>query len=80
LFELTRNILTRFTAEWLQERRKKKIWPEPGSICNNLSSILCHPIFFAAKDGEALYSQQKQDQQCTVAQIMKSLLQNSDVN
>ena len=27
-------------------------------------------IFFAAKDGEALYSQQKQDRQLTVAQIM----------
>ena len=27
-------------------------------------------IFFAAKDGEALYSQQKQDQEWTVAQIM----------
>ena len=26
-------------------------------------------IFFAAKDGEALYSQQKQDQEQTVAQI-----------
>ena len=26
-------------------------------------------IFFAAKDGEALYSQQKQDQEVTVAQI-----------
>ena len=25
-------------------------------------------IFFAAKDGEALYSQQKQDQELTVAQ------------
>ena len=35
-------------------------------------------IFFAAKDGEALYSQQKQDQELTVAQIMNSLLQNSD--
>ena len=33
-------------------------------------------IFFAAKDGEALYSQQKQDQELTVAQIMNSLLQN----
>ena len=29
-------------------------------------------IFFAAKDGDALYSQQKQDQELTVAQIMKS--------
>ena len=27
-------------------------------------------IFFAAKDGEALYSQQKQDQELTVAQIV----------
>ena len=33
-------------------------------------------IFFAAKDGEALYSQQKQDQELTVAQIMNSLLPN----
>ena len=37
-------------------------------------------ILFAAKDGEALYSQQKQDQELTVAQIMNSLLQNSDWN
>ena len=37
-------------------------------------------LFFAAKDGEALYSQQKQDQKLTVAQIMNSLLQNSDLN
>ena len=29
-------------------------------------------IFFAAKDGEALYSQQKQDQELTVAQTMNS--------
>ena len=34
-------------------------------------------IFFAAKDGEALYNQQKQDQELTVAQIMNSLLPNS---
>ena len=37
-------------------------------------------IFFAAKDGEALYSQQKQDRELTVAQIMNSLLPNSDLN
>ena len=36
-------------------------------------------LFFAAKDGEALYSQQKQDQELTVAQIMNSLLPNSDL-
>ena len=37
-------------------------------------------MFFAAKDGEALYSQQRQDQEQAVAQIMNSLLQNSDLN
>ena len=37
-------------------------------------------IFFATKDGEALYSQQKQDQELTVAQIMNSLLQNSGLS
>ena len=37
-------------------------------------------IFFAAKDGEALCSQQKQNQEHTVAQIMNSLLSNSDLN
>ena len=35
-------------------------------------------IFFAAEDGEALYSQQKQDQELTVGQTMNSLLPNSD--
>ena len=35
-------------------------------------------IFFTAKDGEAPYSQQKQDQELTVAQIMNSVLPNSD--
>ena len=35
---------------------------------------------FAAEDGEALYSQHKQDQEQTVAQIMNSLLPNSDLN
>ena len=37
-------------------------------------------IFFAAEDAEALYSQQKQDRKLTVAQIMNSLLPNSDLN
>ena len=36
-------------------------------------------IFFASKDGEALYSQQKQDWELTVTQIMNSLLPNSDL-
>ena len=37
-------------------------------------------IFFAAENGEALYSQQKQDRELTVAQIMNSLLTNSNLN
>ena len=37
-------------------------------------------IFFGANDGKALYSQQKQDQELTVAQIMNALLENSDLN
>ena len=37
-------------------------------------------IFFAAKVREALYSQQKQGWELTVAQIMNSLLPNSDLN
>ena len=36
-------------------------------------------IFFAAKDGEALYSQQKQDWELTAAQIMNSLLPKSEL-
>ena len=37
-------------------------------------------IFFAAKDREALYRQQKQDWELNVAQIMNSLLPNADLN
>ena len=37
-------------------------------------------IMLAAKDGEAPYSQQKQDLELTVAQTMSSLLPNSDLN
>ena len=33
-------------------------------------------IFFVVKDGDALYSQQKQDWELSVAQIMNSLLPN----
>ena len=37
-------------------------------------------IVTAAKDGEALYSQHKQDRELTVAQTMNSFLPNSDLN
>ena len=37
-------------------------------------------MFFAAKDGEAPYSHQKQDLELTMSQIISSLLQNSGLN
>ena len=37
-------------------------------------------LFFAAEDGEALYSQQKEDWELAVAQIMNSLLPNLNLN
>ena len=37
-------------------------------------------IVFVAKDGEVLFSQQKEDWDLTVAQIMNSLLPNSDLS
>ena len=37
-------------------------------------------IFFSAEDEEALHSQQKQNRELIVAQIMNSLLPNSDLN
>ena len=45
-----------------------------------INTELILTIFFADKDGETLYSQQKPDQELSVAQIMNSLLPNSDLN
>ena len=58
-----------------QPKRRLYTWMSPDSQYK-IRLI----IFFAAKDEEALYSQQKQDQELTVAQIMNSLLPNSDLN
>ena len=37
-------------------------------------------MLFAAENGEALHSEQKQDLELTVAQIISSLLKNSGLN
>ena len=58
-----------------QHKTRLYIWTSP--VANTKIRLI---IFFAAKDGEALYSQQKQDQELTVAQTMNSLLPNSDLN
>ena len=57
-----------------QHKRRFYTWTSPDG-----HTEIRFIIFFAAKDGEALYSQQKQDQELTVAQIMNSLLPNSDL-
>ena len=56
-----------------QNKRRLYTWTSPDCQHHLV-------IFFAAKYGEALYSQQKQDRELTVAQIMNSLLPNSDLN
>ena len=53
------------------------------SVIFEIASKYCKTrliIFFAVKDRKAVYSQQKQDQELTVAQIMNFILQNSDLN
>ena len=58
-----------------QHKRRLYTWTSPdGQYQNQIDYI------FAAKGGEALYSQQKQDQELSVAQTMNSLLPNSDLN
>ena len=51
------------------------MWTPPdGQYWNQIDYIL------STKDGDAVYSQQKQDRELTVAYIMNSLLLNSDLN
>ena len=52
-------------------------WTSPDGQHQNKIRFI---IFFAAEDGEAVYSQQKQDRVLIVVQIMSSLLQNSGLN
>ena len=61
----------------LFQQHKRRLYTWTSQMVNTEIRLI---IFFAAKDGEALYSQQKQDWELTVAQIMNSLLPNSDLN
>ena len=56
-----------------QHKRRLYTWTSPDGQYRNQTDFI-----HAAKYGEALYSQQKQDQELTVPQIMSSLLPNSD--
>ena len=54
-----------------QHKRRLYTWKSPdGQYQNQIDYILC------SQRWEALYSQQKQDRELTVAQIMNSLLPN----
>ena len=64
------------TANTLFQQHKRRLYTWTYQVDNTEIRLI---IFFAAKYGEALYSQQKQDQELTVAQIMNSLLPNSDL-
>ena len=80
------------STEWSRAKANKVLPRECTCHFNNTGEDFTHGhhqmvntkirliIFFAAKDGEALYSQQKQDWELTVTQIMNSLLPNSDLN
>ena len=64
-------------ANTLFQQHKSRLytWTSPkGQHGNQIDYIVCN------QDGEMLYSQQKQDQELTVAQIMNSLLPNSELN
>ena len=61
----------------LPTTQEKTLYTQTSQMVNTKIRLI---IFFAAKDGEALNSQQKQAQELTVAQIMNSLLPNSDLN
>ena len=64
-------------ANTLFQQHKRRLYTWTSPVADTEIRLI---IFFAAKDGEALYSQQKQDRELTVAQIMNSLLPNSDLN
>ena len=64
-------------ANTLFQQHKRRLYTGHHEMVNIEIRLI---IFFAAKDGEALYGQQKQDWRLTVAQTMNSLLPNSDLN
>ena len=63
------------TANTVFQKHKRNSTHGHHQVVNTKIRLI---IFFAAKVGEALYSQQKQDRELTVAQIMNSLLSSSD--
>jgi len=67
-------------ANTLFQQQKTRLYTRTSPDYQMVNIKIRLIIFFAAKDGEAPYSQQKQDQELTVTQIMNSLLPNLDLN
>ena len=61
-------------------KRRLYTWTSPDGQHQNQIDYIQFFLIFVAKDGKALYSQQRQDWELTVAQIMNSLLPNSVLN
>ena len=67
--------MTLYGLPWKQTKSPLYIWTWPdGQYLNQIDYVL------TGKNGEALYSEQKQDLEMTMAQIMSSLLKNSGLN
>ena len=62
-------------ANTLFQQHRRRLYTGTHQMVNTEIRLI---IFFAAKDGEALYSQQKQHLELTAAVIMNSLLPNSN--
>ena len=69
------NLLVIVNTLFQQHKRRLYRWT-PQMVNIEIRLI----IFFAAKDGEVLHSQQKQDWELTLDQIMNFLLSNSYLN
>ena len=54
------------------QQRERRLFTLPGSQNPNQTDYI-----LAAEDGKALYSQEKQDLELIVAEIISSLMQNS---
>ena len=68
-------LLMNFTNHRMINMMDVYTWSSPnGQHLNQIDYSIC------TEDEEALYSQQKQDPELTVSQIMSSLLQNSGLN
>ena len=68
---------TLVTANSLFQQSKRRLYTWTSSDGQYQIRLI---VFFATKDGEALYSHQKQAWELTVALIISSFLQNSGLN